>query len=56
MGVETAFPIAEGLSMGVLTFLTNFVSMIFLALPAIGVPLGLWLNWMVVAGALSALF
>ena len=45
MGVETAFPIAEGLSMGVLTFLTNIFSLIFLALPGIGIEVGFWMNW-----------
>jgi FLVCR family MFS transporter len=45
MGVETAFPIAEGLSMGVLTFLTNIFSLVFLALPGIGIQVGFWMNW-----------
>jgi MFS transporter, FLVCR family, disrupted in renal carcinoma protein 2 len=50
MGVETAFPIAEGTSMGVLTFLTNIFSLIFLGLPGIGVPMGFWVNWAVTGG------
>eukprot|EP01052_Picozoa_sp_SAG31_P040127 SAG31_NODE_5735_length_2352_cov_6.368842_2_plen_227_part_00 len=47
MGVEAAFPIAEGLSMGVLTFLTNIFSLVFLALPVVGLSMGIWLNWAV---------
>ena len=48
MGVEAAFPIAEGLSMGVLTCGMNVFALIFLAIPLV-LPMGAWLNWAMVA-------
>ena len=48
MGVEAAFPIAEGLSMGVLTCGMNIFALIFLAIPLV-LPMGAWLNWAMVA-------
>jgi hypothetical protein len=36
--------------MGVLTFLTNLFSLIFLLLPVFGLEMGIWLNWAVLGG------
>ena len=51
LGVETAYPVAEGLSTGVLTLMNNFACLVFLLvpmLPSIGTA---WMNWSVVGAS-----
>jgi FLVCR family MFS transporter len=50
LGVESAFPIAEGLSTSVLTLLNNFWCLVFLIVPVF-VTSTAWMNWSIVIGA-----
>ena len=54
LGVESAYPIAEGLTTSVLTLINNFWCLVFLFVPSIP-GLGSstsWMNWSVVVGAM----
>jgi len=50
MAVEAAYPVAEGLTINILTVISNIASMIFLFLPAL-ITSTQWMNW-ACAGAL----
>eukprot|EP00042_Codosiga_hollandica_P026034 m.120030 g.120030 ORF g.120030 m.120030 type:complete len:472 (-) comp52074_c0_seq2:819-2234(-) len=49
LGVETTYPIAEGITTGVLTSLNNVAGLIFLAIPEIPNLGNIWANWALVA-------
>jgi len=53
-GVETAYPVAEGLSTGAITFMNNVGSLLFLFVPMI-IKHTKYINWTLLVGLIISL-
>jgi FLVCR family MFS transporter len=55
MGVESAYPVAEGLTTCVLTSVNNLGCLVFLLIPMIPGIGTAWMNWSVAAACVASL-